>query len=445
MKTISRVALRALPLLLGTAAAANQLNGIRLHDAPASTRVVLDTRAAASYKIFTMANPQRVVVDLRSTRPARGFTPPKVDSKVVRSIRAAARGKGNYRVVLDLRKAATPRELVLKPIAPYGHRLVIDLYPRGTEAPAPAPVTRAPDGKRSVVVAVDAGHGGEDPGAIGVGRVYEKKVVLAIAQQVKRNLDAMPGISAALVRTGDYYISLRGRTRKAREQLRADMFVSIHADAFRLDSVRGASVYALSKRGATSEEARWLAEGANRADLMGGVAGESVSLGDKDKVLAGVLLEMAMDAKMADSLALGEAVLGALGSVVKLRKERVEQAGFVVLKSPDMPAILIETGYLSNPREARDLATKGYQRRVAGAIAAGIQAYLLRNPPPGTLLASMEGGGTLKYVVKRGDTLSEIAQRHRVSLGGLKGLNGIVGSRIRIGQILLIPAAGAGG
>ena len=445
MKPITRVALRALPLLLGTAAAANQLNGIRLHDAPASTRVVLDTRAAASYKIFTMANPQRVVVDLQGTRPARGFAPPKVDSKVVRNIRAAARGKGNYRVVLDLHQAATPRELVLKPIAPYGHRLVIDLYPRGTEAPAPAPVTRAPDGKRSVVVAVDAGHGGEDPGAIGVGRVYEKKVVLAIAQQVKRNLDAMPGISAALVRTGDYYISLRGRTRKAREQLRADMFVSIHADAFRLDSVRGASVYALSERGATSEEARWLAAGANRADLMGGVAGESVSLGDKDKVLAGVLVDMAMNAKMADSLALGEAVLGALGSVVKLRKKSVGQAGFVVLKSPDMPAILIETGYLSNPREARDLATKGYQRRVAGAIAAGIQAYLLRHPPPGTLLASMEGGGTLKYVVKRGDTLSEIAQRHRVSLGGLKGLNGIVGSRIRIGQILLIPAAGAGG
>ena len=270
-------------------------------------------------------------------------------------------------------------------------------------------------------------------------------MVLAIAQQVKRNLDAMPGISAALVRTGDYYISLRGRTRKAREQLRADVFVSIHADAFRLDSVRGASVYALSERGATSEEARWLAAGANRADLMGGVAGESVSLGDKDKVLAGVLVDMAMNAKMADSLALGEAVLGALGSVVKLRKKSVGQAGFVVLKSPDMPAILIETGYLSNPREARDLATKGYQRRVAGAIAAGIQAYLLRHPPPGTLLASMEGGGTLKYVVKRGDTLSEIAQRHRVSLGGLKGLNGIVGSRIRIGQILLIPAAGAGG
>ena len=447
MKAFLLAAPRALTLLLatalGTAAAANQLNGIRLHDAPGSTRVVLDTRAAASYQLFTIANPRRVVVDLRGTKATPAFAPPKVDSKIVRRIRAAARGQGNYRVVLDLRQAVTPRELVLKPIPPYGHRLVIDLYPAKADAPPPAPVTRAPDGKRGVVVAVDAGHGGEDPGAIGVGRVYEKRVVLAIARQVKRNLDAMPGISAALVRTGDYYISLRGRTRIAREKLRADAFVSIHADAFRLSRVRGASVYALSERGATSEEARWLAAGENRADLMGGVGGETVSLDDKDNVLAGVLVDMAMNAKMADSLALGEAVLGALGGVVKLHKRRVEQAGFAVLKSPDMPAILIETGFLSNPKEARDLAKSDYQRRVARAIAVGIQAFLLRNPPAGTLLASMEGA-TMQYVVKRGDTLSEIAQRHRVSLGGLRALNGIAGSRIRIGQILHIPAAGAG-
>ena len=439
--------LAALPLLLATAASANQLNGIRLHDAPGSTRVVLDTRAAASYKLFTMADPLRVVVDLQGTKVARGFAPPKVNSKVVRRIRTARR-RGNYRVVLDLRQAARPKELVLKPIAPYGHRLVIDLYPTAADGSAadglvPAPVARPPDGKRNVVVAVDAGHGGEDPGAVGAGRVYEKKVVLAIARRVKRNLDAMPGISADLVRTGDYYISLRGRTHIARQKMRADVFLSIHADAFRLPSVRGASVYALSERGATSEEARWLAAGENRADLMGGVEGESVSLDDKDPMLAGVLMDMAMHDKRVRSLALGEAVLGALGGVVRLHKRRVEEAGFVVLKSPDVPSVLIETGFLSNPDEARSLATAGHQRRIAGAIAAGVQAFLLRDPPEGTLLASM-GGGTVKYVVKRGDTLSEIAQRNRVSLGGLKALNGIVGERIRIGQILLIPSPGAG-
>ena len=440
MKAALRSAVAALPVALAVAAPANQLNGIRLHDAPESTRVVLDTRDVAAYKLFAMKKPERVVVDLRSTGVARGFSPPKVDSKIVRRIRTARRGRGNYRVVLDLRAAARPKVLVLKPIAPYGHRLVIDLYPVGGAAPPPA-ATRPPDGQRMAVVALDAGHGGEDPGAVGVDHIYEKNVVLAIARQVKRDLDAMPGISAQLVRTGDYYISLRGRTRRAR-QMRADLFVSIHADAFRLASVRGASAYALSERGATSEEARLLAAGENRADLIGGVEGAWVSLDDKDPMVAGVLVDMAMNANMAKSLAFGEAVLGALGSVVKLHKRRVEQAGFAVLKSPDVPSILVETGFLSNPNEARSLATGRYQRQVAGAIATGIQAYLLRHPPQGTLLASMEADRTMEYVVKRGDTLSEIAQRHRVRLAGLKALNGIVGERIRIGQVLVIPPPG---
>lgn len=443
MKPILRPAVVALPVVFAATALANQLNGIRLHDSPASTRVVLDTRDAVAYKLFAMKRPERVVVDLQGTRVARGFAPPKVDSKVVRRIRAARRGRRDYRVVLDLHAATRPEVLILKPIAPYGHRLVIDLFPKNAAAPPPVAAPAA-DGKRMAVVAVDAGHGGEDPGAVGAGRIYEKQVVLAIARQVKRDLDAMPGIAAELVRTGDYYISLRGRTRIARQKMRADLFISIHADAFRLASVRGASVYALSERGATSEEARWLAAGENRADLIGGVEGASVSLDDKDPMLAGVLVDMAMNAKMAQSLALGEAVLGALGSVVKLHKRRVEQAGFAVLKSPDVPSILIETGFLSNPDEARNLAAASYQRRVAGAIATGIQAFLLRDPPHGTLLASMEAGGTVEYVVKRGDTLSEIAQRNRVPLAGLKALNGIVGERIRIGQVLAIPPPGRG-
>ena len=436
-------ALLCLAGLAAPAEGANRLNGIRLHDAPDHTRVVLDTRAAADYKIFTMKRPDRVVVDLRDTRPGPDFAVPRRTGEVVRRIRSAVRRRSNYRVVLDLAQPARPKQLVLKPIAPYGHRLVIDLYP--ASGAAPAPVIRQPETERSAVVAVDAGHGGEDPGAIGPGKIQEKRIVLAIAQQVKRDLDAMPGITAALVRSGDYYVSLRGRIRIAREKLRADVFVSVHADAFRLASVNGASVYALSDRGATSEEARWLAAGENRADLMGGVEGQSVSLDDKDPTLAKVLVDMSMSAKMASSLALGEAVLGALSDVVKLHKRRVEQAGFLVLKAPDVPSILVETGYLSNPAEARRLATASHQRKVAGAIAAGIQAYLLRHPPPGTLLASMEGGGTLKYVIKRGDTLSEIAERYRVSVGGLRALNGIVGDRIRIGQALRIPPPRAEG
>ena len=422
---------------------ANQLNGIRLHDAPDSTRVVLDTRAAASYKTFAMTKPDRLVVDIRDIRPRRGFKPPSVDSKVVRRVRVARRGKGNYRVVLDLRQPVRKQELVLKPIPPYGHRLVLDLYPAAGTTRGPA-VRNVPATDRQAVVAIDAGHGGEDPGAIGVGAVYEKRVVLAIAREIKRRLDAAPGIRGELVRGGDYYVPLRRRIAIARERLRADVFVSIHADAFRLASVQGASVYALSERGATSEEARWLAAGENRADLMGGVDGQSVSLDDMDAGLATVLVDIAMNAKMASSLELGEAVLGALAGVVKLHKRRVEQAGFVVLKAPDIPSVLIETGYLSNPAEARRLASPAHQRRVGGAIATGIQGYLLRHPPPDTLLATMDAGGTVKYVIKRGDTLSEIAARNGVSLASVRALNGLVDDRILIGQVLLIPAPGGG-
>ena len=424
--------------------AANQLNGIRLHDAPDSTRVVLDTSQASSYRIFSMQRPHRVVVDLRDTKPS--FKAPTFNSRVVKRIRSSVRGKRNYRVVLDLRQAAQAKELVLKPIAPYGHRLVIDLFPAGArEAPSREPV-RAPDGKRVVVVAIDAGHGGEDPGAIGPGRIHEKKVVLAIARAIKNKLDAMPGLRGALVRNGDYYVSLRKRIEITRgKNVRADLFVSIHADAFRLPSVHGASVFALSQRGASSEMARWLAAAENRSDLIGGVSGSWVSLEDVDAPVAQVLVDLSMDHKMEASIELGEAVLGSLADVAKLHKNRVEQAGFAVLKSPDVPSILIETGFISNPAEARRLANPGYQRRIAGAIADGIQAYLLRNPPPDTLLASLSETGVSRYVVKRGDTLSEIAQRNRVSTRSLRALNSLTGDRIRIGQVLLIPFGKGGG
>ena len=425
--------------------AANDLNGIRLHDAPDSTRVVLDTREAASYELFAMSRPNRIVIDLRDTRAA-DLDVPTFDSSVVKGIRHARRGAKNLRVVLDLKREATAKEFALRPIPPYGHRLVVDLRPPQSGDPPPPP-RAAPEGKRDVVVAVDAGHGGEDPGAIGVGQIYEKRVVLAIAKAVKRNLDAMPGLSATLVRTGDYYIPLRRRPAIARgEGVRADFFVSIHADAFRLPNVRGGSVYALSERGASSETARWLAAGANQSDLIGGVSGSWVALDEvEDPEVRQVLVDFSMDNQRAESIALGEAVLGALGSVTRLHKKRVELAGFAVLKSPDVPSVLIETGFLSNPDEARLLATASHQRRVAAAIAEGIQAYALRNPPQGTLLASAAQGGVLRYVIKRGDTLSEIAVRNRVSMRRLRAFNGITGDRIRVGQVLLIPFAQGSG
>ena len=439
------IAAMALTAPVTAVAQSNELSGIRLHDAPDSTRVVLDTSAAASYKVLTLDNPHRIVIDLRRTKP-KGSVIPEFDSRVVKGIRAARRRIRDYRVVLDLHQPVEPKELVLQPIAPYGHRLVIDLFPTAAGAAEPSPPMRRPDGKRDVVVAIDAGHGGEDPGAIGPGRIYEKRVVLAIARAIKKNLDAMPGLRAALVRDGDYYVPLRKRTAIARgENVRADVFISIHADAFRLPSVHGASVYALSERGASSETARWLAAAENRSDLIGGVSGSWVSLDEVPSSVAEVLVDLSMDHKMEASIALGEAVLGALGTVTKLHKKRVEQAGFVVLKSPDVPSILIETGFISNREEARRLADAGFQRRLGRAIADGIQGHLLRSPPQDTLLATLSDGGTVRYVIKRGDTLSEIAQRNRVSMRRLRAVNSLSSDRIRVGQILLIPFGGGGG
>ena len=426
--------------LFTTAAAANQLNGIRLHDAPESTRVVLDTSAVPRYKLFLLERPNRVVIDLDDTKVAATFKAPEIDSRVVKRIRSARRRRANYRVVLDLAIPAKPKYFVLEPVRPYGHRLVIDLYPGVRDAPPPPTVIQAPAGERDVVVAIDAGHGGEDTGAIGVGGIYEKTVTLAIAKAVQRDLDAMAGLRGVLVRSGDYYVPLRQRPDRARlGTVPADLFISVHADAFPpRRSVRGAAVYVLSRGRAMSEMAKWLAADENRSDLIGGV-GDPIAMKDKEDTVAKVVADLSVRHKMNASNQLGEAVLRSLGEVVKLHKRQVDRAGFVVLKSLDLPSILIETGFLSNPDEAKLLATSRHQRRIAGAIARGVQRYLLAHPPPGTLLASLKDDGVLRYVIKSGDTLSQIAQRNRVPMARLKALNRIASDHIEVGQVLLIP------
>ena len=422
--------------LCATGTDAAELEGIRMHQAPDHTRVVFDTSAPVDYRLFTLERPRRVVVDLRDTRPRRGFKTPEAKGDVVDRIRRGRQPRGTHRVVLDVAREVTPKHFTLQPVPPYGHRLVVDLYTPEPERPTP-PRPQEPEGLRDVVVAVDAGHGGDDPGAIAKGGVYEKTVVLSIARRLGERIDRLDGFRAVMVRSGDYYVSLRNRTAIARRH-RADLFVSIHADAFSSPRVRGASVYALSERGASSEMARWLASQENRADLIGGVG--PVSLDDKDDQVREVLLDLSMDGTLRASLAVGESVMGALAGVGRMHKRRVEQAGFAVLKSPDVPSILVETGFLSNPEEARLLATKSHQNKVARAIADGIQGYMLRNPPPGTRIAAVEHQG-MRHVIERGDTLSEIAERYRVSTAMLRSVNGLRGDRIRVGQELLIPFA----
>ena len=408
------------------------LEGIRTHQAPDHTRVVFDTNAAVRYKVFTLKNPHRVVIDLKKTRPQRGFKAPKPKGDSILRIRLGRRLGGTHRVVLDMAQAARPKHFTLQPIEPYGHRLVVDLY--APETPRKPRIAPQPAAERDVLIAVDAGHGGDDPGAIAPTGAYEKDIVLSIAKRVQRELGAVDGFKAVLVRSGDYYVPLRRRAQIARQQ-RADLFVSIHADAFRLASVRGASVYALSDRGASSEMARHLADRANRSDLIGGVG--PVSLHDKDDDLASVLIDLSMDGTLRASLDVGQAVVGSLSGVARMHKRRVEQAAFAVLKSPDVPSILVETGFLSNPQEARLLATASHQRKIAKAIADGIRGYMVRNPPPGTAIATL--GRELRHTTGRGDTISAIAARYRVSAGMLRAANGLTGDTIRVGQVLVIP------
>ncbi len=405
-----------------------------MHEAPEHTRVVFETSVSVRYAVFQMTGPDRVVIDLHNATLAKGLDARKAarGHKRIRNVRTAPRD-GGQRIVLDMADAFEPKHFVLQPVPPYGHRLVIDLFDKGRERP---PVPEPASGARAIVIAVDAGHGGEDPGAVGAHGLHEKTLVLQMARKLAALFNKTPGYRAVLVRTGDYYIPLRKRVEIARRE-RADMFLSIHADAFTNSAAHGASVYALSQRGATSERARWLAEKENRADLIGGVG--NVSLDDKDDVLAQVLLDLSMDANLAASLEAGEQVLKKLGGVAKLHSDTVGQAGFVVLKSPDIPSLLVETGYISNPREARRLSQADYQHRIVRAIHAGVHAYMLSSPPAGTALAARVAAGEFRYTVERGDTLSEIAERHGTSTILLQRANGLRGDRIRVGQVIVIP------
>lgn len=428
----------------------SQIASVRLWQSPDSTRLVFDLTGPVQYKVFTLPSPARVVIDIDNAAFAPGLGAPPLEQSPVTSVRYGKRDSKGVRVVLDLARAVQPRDFLLPKHGNKSDRLVVDLFDKTastTSSPAAAttkPVQDLADlipGKRDIIVAVDAGHGGEDPGALGPGRVQEKAVVLAISRQLVDMINREPGYKAHLVRSGDYYIPLRNRRDKARK-LRADLFVSVHADAFKNPQASGASVFALSHKGATSESARFLAEKENEADLIGGVG--DVSLTDVDNRLAEVLVDLSMTATLSTSLQVGDRVLREMGKIAKLHKKQVEQAGFAVLKSPDVPSILVETGFISNPQEAQKLNTPSYRRFIAEAIFRGIKGYFYDAPPAGTLVAwskNQGGNSTAHYTIASGDTLSDIAKRHNVSLGKLLEHNGLGPSAvIRVGQRLAIPS-----
>jgi N-acetylmuramoyl-L-alanine amidase len=379
---------------VGTAATSDRgparVDGIALSSVGAATRVVLDLSAPVSSSVFTLDHPDRVVIDLNgAVIDAHRLHLPAPEAPV-RLIRVAPRGSGNVRVVLDLDRQLRPHLVGGEPGSERA-RLVVDLVAPGTvpqplAAPAVAPTVEyaAP---RDLVIAIDAGHGGEDPGAIGRDGTREKDVTLAVARTLAARINAEPGMRAVLTRAGDYFVPLRERIHRARTA-QADLFVSVHADAVADRSVAGSSVYVLSQRGASSEAAKWLADRENAADLVGGV-----SLDDKDGVLASVLLDLSQSAAMSASMVAAEKVLDELNEIGELRKARVQQAGFVVLKSPDIPSLLIESAYITNPGEERRLRDPQHQARLADAILTGIRNYFRANPPPGSRFAALIATG----------------------------------------------------
>ncbi len=396
----------ALLALAGTsvAFAAAELREVRLSSGPDSAQLTLQLSSSATHKLFTLDGPNRVVVDLSHTRIASSIRAPE-GTGPVDEIRFGARPKGELRVVVELKRDLPVRSAWIRG-ANGSTTLVIDMgkasalpplpmnatpnppqqVNRTQTAPARAPqsvrAAHAPvDSDRDVVVAIDAGHGGKDPGAIGRGGTREKDVVLAIARALADRINSEPGMRAVLTRKSDLFLLHRDRIQRARTA-KADMFISVHADSIRDRTITGASVYVLSERGATDEAARWLAERENAADLMGGV-----SL--KDNSLASVLLDLSQTANISASMTAAQRVLVSLHRVGEVRKPQVQQAGFLVLKSPDIPSMLVETAYISNPNEERRLKSDGHQDKLASAIFTGLRGYFEQNPPPGTRFASL--------------------------------------------------------
>jgi len=419
-------------------AAETLVSSTRVWPAPDYTRVTIESQQPIRHKLFNLDHPDRLVLDLEDVALSATLT--EIASKIsaddpyIKGVRAGRFKPGTVRLVFDLKAKVKPEAFALAPIAGYGHRLVLDIYPltppdpllaflkrresgqpdapaaaapAPVPAPAPGPVlTPTPDiaapepappqvaakadgppaakpapraarpaAERMITIVIDAGHGGEDPGARGRGGTLEKHITLSIAQKLKERIDSEPNMRAVLTRDGDFFIPLHMRVEKAR-RVRADLFLSIHADAFVKPSANGSSVFALSERGATSVAARWLAKQENDADLIGGV-----NLGIKDPYLKQTLLDLSQTASINDSLKLGKAVLQEMGGINRLHKNYVEQAGFAVLKAPDIPSILIETAFISNPDEERKLRDPAHQNRMADAILTGIKRYFSKNPP----------------------------------------------------------------
>lgn len=431
-----------LPCLLAVsgalAAASPEVGGVRLWNADDHTRVVLDLTHSATYKVFTLANPDRIVLDIQGAEMKSGAAA-LVPLGPVKGLRSGRQGR-DLRLVLDLNESQRVKSFLLPPAAGIGHRLVVDLFDpneaKATVKTVPQVVAEAAetDGQRKVVVAIDAGHGGEDPGALGRNGSREKDITLAVAKELAQLVDQEPGMKAFLIRDSDFYLPLNKRYKLAREA-KADVFISIHADAALAQSAKGSSVFVLSNRGASSEFARMIASQENQSDLVGGV-----SIDDKDTTLAKVLLDLSQGATMEASEIVANNVLTGLKNIGNVHKHEVQRANFVVLRSPDVPSILVETAFISNPTEEKRLNDPKHRSKLATAIVAGIRDYFSTSPPIGTWYAANPQKAK-QHIVSPGESLSLIAERHRVSVARLRTENSLTTDTLHVGKVLKIPTS----
>lgn len=437
---------------LSSAVQANVLEGVRVWPSPDETRVVIDVKSEVDFSYFTLSGPDRLVVDLKQTSLGTKLPVHVSDSAILTKIRASSPPeKSSYRLVLELKRKSSPQLFKLAPTpgGQYGHRLVIDLpHAESASQPAAKPssetkVSRDASqlyGTADIVVAIDAGHGGEDPGSIGPTRKYEKDVTLSVAKKLADQIDAVPGMKAVLTRRGDYFVNLNKRSEIARKN-KAHLLVSIHADAFHTPQPRGASVFVLNTRRANTEIARWVENHEQQSELLGG-AGEVLAKNNADRNVSQTLLDLQFSHSQKEGYKVATNILREMGKVAHLHKREPVNASLAVLKSPDIPSVLVETGFISNPAEEKLLFQRSHQDKLAHALTVAVVQYFEDNPPEGTLFANR--GKTQKHKVQRGESLSVIANKYGTGVEAIVQTNKLKSNNLAVGQILTIPGGSRG-
>jgi len=433
LRTLSLLCIIAVTSMFSVSGyAANSIDGIRVWPAPENTRIVFDVKEKPDYKYFTLSKPNRLVIDFTNTKNSVALKNLAAKDPRIKRFRSSV-NKGKTRLVLELNQSYQLTVFPVSPSGQYGNRLVIDLYDK---ASSKKHVSKSKQSTGDIIIGVVAGHGGEDPGSIGGKGTYEKHVTLAIAKKLQKLIDKEKGMRAVMIRTGDYYVNLNRRTSLAREK-NVDFLVSIHADAFHTPQPSGASVWVVTKRRAESELAKWLVNREKKSELLGGGGGVIKNTADSHLALA--LADMSKEHSLGVSFGVANKVIKEMKKVTKMHKKLPQNGNFAVLKSSDIPSILVETGFISNHREEKNLTWSKHQQRLANAIHTGIKDYFLAYPLTGSYFASV---GYKKHKVRSGESLSVLAKRYNISMIKLKSINNLKSNSLRIGQTLKIPRTG---